>query len=110
MHPAYAQAPAYAAPQMQAVAPTPVQTWPAPPAWQPAPPQAYAPQPVYVVANYAQPAAEPAYSAAREPARRPAAQALQPGSEYSAMDEIRESLREFREAVQGLAEQRRRYP
>jgi hypothetical protein len=109
MHPAYAQAPAYAAPQMQPVAPTPVQTWPAPPAWQP-PPPAHAPQPVYVLANYPQPAPEPAYAATREPSRRPAAQALQPGSDYSAMDEIRDSLREFREAVQGLAEQRRRYP
>jgi len=108
VHPAYAQAPAYAPPQMQPVAPAPVQAWPAAPAWQPAPQPAFPPQPVYVVAGYAQPAHEPGH-APRQAYRRPAAEALQPGADYSAMDEIRESLREFRDAVQGLAEQRRRY-
>ena len=73
--------------------PPPAQAWqPAGPQWPPAPGPSF-------YASHDRPA----------DAQRPPAEAPRSSGEQSAMEEIRDSLREFREAVQGLADQRRRY-
>jgi succinoglycan biosynthesis transport protein ExoP len=108
--PGYAQ-PYYAQPmpaQQPAAMPYAAQpAWPQPPAGYapPYPPQHYAPQPGYAQPYYAQPMPGQQPQAPQQPQ---AAHPQAPVDAQSSIDEIRSSLREFREAIRELADSRSR--